>query len=187
MLRRHYESQAPSETRLATLEELVQRGSAQTGPGWTRRRLAVMLAACTVISAATGALLTFATVRTPDVLTVTTPPSPDVDLIVVQMHADWCKPSQVMATRLVEVRQAQAHGNVLFLKLDLTDEERSRQAELLMASLGYGDIWRSQRGVTGELLLIDTMQRIVLDKLTEADDVPQILAGLSQALHRSSS
>ena len=53
-----------------------------------------------------------------------------------------------------------------------------------MASLGYGDIWHDQRGVTGELLLINTTQRIVLDKLTEADDVPRMMAGLSQALSR---
>ncbi len=185
-LRRYYESQTPSETRLATLIQVLDRGTPRVAPRPARGRLAMAFAACIAISAATGGLLVFTASRPPVPLRGTAQVSPAVDLIVVQMHADWCKPSQVMATRLTEVRSAQEHGNVLFIKLDLTDKERRQQAEYLMASLGYGSIWSSQRGVTGELLLIDSQQGIVLNTLTEADDVPQIMACLTEALRSSS-
>ncbi|MHC5114659.1 MAG: thioredoxin family protein [Planctomycetota bacterium] len=180
LVREHYERRRPPAGRLAGWTAVFEDEPERVR---TRRRAVLALAACALVSAVLGAALTFALIR-PAV--PTSPAAPDVDLIVVQMHADWCPPSRVIATRLAEVREAIDHGNVLFLRLDLTDDARLRQAELTMDALGFADIWRNQRGVTGELLLIDTQRRLVLDKLSPADDVPQMIVRLAEAVDRTS-
>ncbi|MHC4220303.1 MAG: thioredoxin domain-containing protein [Planctomycetota bacterium] len=184
LIRVHFESRRPRPGRLAALEEALsspQRMPAQRRLRFTQRT-AVLLAACVTLSAAVGAVLALAGVHglggdkpAPERATA-------ADIIAVQFYAEWCSPSQVVAERVRALREASADKRVLFVRLDLTDDTRREQAQLLMSSLGCGQIWDKQRGRTGELLLIDAHAMRPISTLDQDDDADQMIVALSQAL-----
>ncbi len=100
----------------------------------------------------------------------------------MQFYAEWCTPSQVVAQRVKTLQEASTDKSVLFVRLDLTDDTRREQAQLLMSSLGCGDVWDTQRGRTGELLLIDAHTMRPITKLNDDYDAEQMFVALTQAL-----
>ncbi len=186
LVREHYESCRPRPERLAALEETLA-GAADANK--TRRTLfarskqtAVLVAACVTLSAAAGAVLALAGVYGLGGFEPTTGREPAADIIAVQFYAEWCKPSQVVTKRVEALQEASADKNVLFLRLDLTDDTRREQAQLLMASLGFGLIWDTQRGRTGELLLVDAHAMRPITTLNQDSDAGQMIVALTQAL-----
>ncbi len=184
LIREHYESRQPRAGRLAALEESLS--SPLRKPRQKRLRLtqrtAVLLAASVTVSAAAGALLALAGVYGLGGFEPATEREPAADIIAVQFYADWCSPSQVVAKRVEALHEASTDKSVLFVRLDLTDDTRCEQAQLLMSSLGCGHIWDTQRGRTGELLLIDAHAMRPMSKLDQDDDAAQMIVALSQAL-----
>ena len=173
LIREHYESRRPRPERLAALEETL--AGAADKPG--RRILAF-----STLSAAAGVVLTLAGVYGLGGFEPTTEREPAADIIAVQFYAEWCKPSQVVTRRVEALQEASADKNVLFVRLDLTDDTRRDQAELLMASLGFGHIWDAQRGRTGELLLVDAHAMRPITTLNQDNDAEQMFVALTQAL-----
>jgi thiol-disulfide isomerase/thioredoxin len=176
LIREHYESRRPRPGRLAALEESLL--APQRKPRQRRLRLtqrtAVLHAACVTLSAAAGAVL--------GGFEPAPEREPAADIIAVQFYADWCSPSQVVAKRVEALQEAAADKSVLFVRLDLTDDTRREQAQLLMSSLGCGSIWDTQRGRTGALVLIDAHAMRSVSKLDQDDDAEQMIVALSQAL-----
>ncbi len=109
------------------------------------------------------------------------------EVVAVRVHADWCKPSHVMQPRCSQLRQAFAADDVLFIDLDITDQNTKRQGEYLMSALGLEDIWTEHGGISGEMLIVDPKRKIVLTTLTQNHDVPSMTAALNEALHDSDS
>ncbi len=186
LIREHYESRRPRPGRLAALEERLIGAAGATR---TRRTLfarskhtAVLLAACVTLSVAAGAVLALAGVYALGGFESTTEREPAADIIAVQFYAEWCKPSQVVTKRVEALQEASADKSVLFLRLDLTDDTRREQAQLLMASLGFGHIWDTQRGRTGELLLVDAHAMRPITTLNQDNDTAQMIVALTQAL-----
>ncbi len=184
LVREHYASRQLRPGRLAALEESL--ASAQRTPrqgrGRLTRRAAVWLAACVTLSAATGAVLALAGVYGLGGFEHAAERDPTADIIAVQFYAEWCKPSQVVARHVKALQEDAADKSVLFVRLDLTDDMRREQAQLLMSSLGCGHIWDTQRGRTGELLLIDAHAMRPKSKVDQDDDAEQMIVALSQAL-----
>ncbi len=184
LVREHYASRQLRPGRLAALEESL--ASAQRMPRQGRGRLtrpaAVWLAACVTLSAAAGAVLALAGVYRLGGFEPAIDRGSVADIIAVQFYAEWCKPSQIVARRVKALQEDAVDKSVLFVRLDLTDDTRREQAQLLMASLGYGHIWDTQRGRTGELLLIDTHAMRPLSTLDQDDDTAQMIVALTQAL-----
>lgn len=184
LVREHYASRQLRPGRLAALEESL--ASAQRTPrqgrGRLTRRAAVWLAACVTLSAAAGAVLALAGVYGLGGFEHAAERDPTADIIAVQFYAEWCKPSQVVAKCVKALQEDAVDKSVLFVRLDLTDDTRREQAQLLMASLGCGDIWNTQRGRTGELLLIDAHTMRPITKLNDDDDAQQMFVALTQAL-----
>ena len=184
LIREHYESRRPRSGRLAALSKSLS--SPQGKPRQRRLRLtprtAVLFAACVTLSAAAGAVLALAGVYGLGGFEPATEREPTTDIIAVQFYADWCSPSQVVAKRVEALQEASADKSVLFVRLDLTDDTRREQAQLLMSSLGCGHVWDTQRGRTGELLLIDAHAMRPISKLDQDDDAEQMIVALSQAL-----
>jgi hypothetical protein len=184
LIREHYGAREPHPGRLAALAETLS--SRQREPRQNRLRFtpraAALLAACVTLSAAGGAVLALAGVYGFGGLDRASVAEPAADIIAVQFYAEWCRPSQVVARRVEALQEASADKSVLFVRLDLTDEARREQAQLLMSSLGCGDVWEAQRGRTGELLLIDAHARRAISKLGQDDDAEQMIVALSHAL-----
>jgi hypothetical protein len=184
LVREHYESRRPRPGRLAALEESLS--SRQREPRRVRFRLttrsAALLAACVTLSAVGGAVLALVGVYGFGGSEPATVRQPAADIIAVQFYAEWCRPSQVVASRVEALQEASTDKSVLFVRLDLTDETRREQAQLLMSSLGCEAVWEMQRGRTGELLLIDAHAMRPISTLDQDDDAEQMIVALSQAL-----
>ncbi len=184
LIREHYASRQLRPGRLAALEESLA-SAPRTPPhrrGRLTRRAAVRLAACVALSAASGAVLALAGVHGLGGFEPAIERGSAPDIIAVQFYAEWCKPSQVVAKHVKALQEDAADKSVLFVRLDLTDDTRREQAQLLMSSLGCGDIWDTQRGRTGELLLIDGHTMRPITKLNNDSDTEQMFLALTQAL-----
>ncbi len=184
LISEHYASRQPRPGRLAALEESLSspRREPRTRQLRLTQRAAVLLASCVTLSAAAGAVLALAGVYGLGRFEPTAGREPAADIIAVQFYADWCTPSQVVAKRVKALQEASTDKNVMFVRLDLTDDARREQAHLLMSSLGCEHIWDTQRGRTGELLLIDAHAMRPISKLNQDDDAERMIVALTQAL-----
>ncbi len=184
LISEHYASRQLRPGRLAALEESLSSPRREPRQRQLRltQRAAVLLAACVTLSAAAGAVLALTGVYGLGRFGPPTGREPAADIIAVQFYADWCTPSQVVASRVKALQEASADKNVMFVRLDLTDDARRKQARLLMSSLGCGHIWDTQRGRTGELLLIDAHAMRPISKLNQDDDAERMIVALTQAL-----
>ena len=105
------------------------------------------------------------------------------EILAVRLHADWCKPSHVMQPRCSELKRNFATEDVLFIDLDVTDQNTRTQGKYLMSALGLEDIWTEHGGISGEMLIVDPKRKVVLATLTQTHDVPSMTAALNEALY----
>jgi len=96
-----------------------------------------------------------------------TPPK----LIAVKFHADWCSVCRTMGPVFEDLQNKMDGSNVLFVKLDFTNNQTRHQANLLGAELGLSNILKQNYKRTGFVLVIDANTKKVLKKLTVDDDV----------------
>lgn len=92
-------------------------------------------------------------------------------LLVVKFHADWCKTCRAMGPVFEDLQNKIDGGNVLFVKLDFTNNKTKNQAVLLGSQLGIADILSQNDRRTGFVLVIDAKSKKVLQKLGIDDDV----------------
>lgn len=111
----------------------------------------------------------------PDVL-------PAADIIVLNFHADWCRPSQVMSPMYVELKHSFEVQDVLFVNLNLTDDESVTQSKYLVSALGIEDIWNLHGGITGELLYVDASTGKIITTFDAEDEYEQMNLALADAL-----
>ena len=109
---------------------------------------------------------------------------PAADIIVLNFHADWCRPSQVMSPMYVELKHSFEVQEVLFVNLDLTDDESVTQSKYLVSALGIEDIWNRHRGITGELLYVDASTGKIITTFDAEDEYEQMNLALADALTR---
>ncbi len=107
---------------------------------------------------------------------------PAADIIVLNFHADWCRPSQVMSPMYVELKHSFEVQEVLFVNLDLTDDESVTQSKYLVSALGIEDIWNRHRGITGELLYVDASTGKIITTFDAEDEYEQMNLALADAL-----
>lgn len=102
-------------------------------------------------------------------------------IIALNFYADWCPGCKALKPKLEEAMKDAASQPCLTVKLDQTDKE-SRQAEYMLAALGYGDLWKENAGKTGYVLLVDAKTHKVLSTITYKQDVSEIRSMLMAAL-----
>lgn len=95
-------------------------------------------------------------------------------LLVVKFHADWCKTCRAMGPVFEDLQNKIDGGNVLFVKLDFTNNKTKNQAVLLGAQLGIADVLSQNDRRTGFVLVIDAKSKKVLQKLGVDDDVDEM-------------
>jgi len=92
-------------------------------------------------------------------------------LILVKFHADWCKICRAMGSVFEDLQNKMDGKNILFVKLDFTNNQTKHQANMLGASLGIAAVLKKNYRRTGFILIIDPKTKQVLQKLTKDDDV----------------
>ena len=95
-------------------------------------------------------------------------------LYVVKVHADWCGSCKALVPILDEVRETMSAEPVLFLTLDVTDEDRTGQARLLAAALGIENHLKANNK-TGLVLIINPADKALLETLTKENTADEMV------------
>jgi len=99
----------------------------------------------------------------------------------VLFYADWCNSCKVLDPKIKEARNAISDKPILFLKLDMTDEETKKQAAMLANVMGLEDYYKKNEGKTGFMLLIDSQDKQLVNSISRNDSVEEIEAKFSKA------
>jgi thiol-disulfide isomerase/thioredoxin len=102
-------------------------------------------------------------------------------LVAVQIHADWCPRSPEVAPVFAELLTEYGNEPVLFVTLDITDEVRREQAELLSANLGIPQAFDEPFG-SGMIKLIDRESHVVLAAVTGGEQARELGLRIAEAL-----
>ena len=102
-------------------------------------------------------------------------------LVAVQIHADWCARSPEVAPIFTELLTEYGNEPVLFVTLDITDDVRRGQAELLAESLGIPQAF-DQPFESGMIKLIDRRNDTLLASITGRDESAEFELVLAESL-----
>lgn len=104
----------------------------------------------------------------------------------VLFYADWCPKCKVLKPELERARLEDQldDEDVLFVRLDLTDETTSHQAQLMANALGLEDYYVENEGRTGFMLLIDPTSGQAIDRLTKSMSAEEISQRIDSALKK---
>jgi thiol-disulfide isomerase/thioredoxin len=89
----------------------------------------------------------------------------EAKIIGVKMDAEWCGYCRVMNPKLDEVMPEFINESILFVKFNMTNEFTLAQSRLLANRMGLLEIFDTQQGKTGYMLLIDSASGEVLKRL----------------------
>lgn len=110
--------------------------------------------------------------------------APKAELILVKYHADWCPNCNAMLPvwEQAKFQHAKEDSRVLFVKLDKTDKDDARQAELLSTELGLTEAWKSYGKRTGVMVLFNAQTHEVVREFTRTDSAADVKAAIAAAL-----
>ncbi len=126
--------------------------------------------------ASAAALVGLAFIFGHDVVQPSTP-----SLVAVQIHADWCSRSPAVAPIFADLLTQYGNEPVLFVTLDITDDVRRGQAELLVASLGIPQALE-QPFESGMIKLIDRESNTLLASITGREQSAEFEVRLAEFL-----
>lgn len=101
--------------------------------------------------------------------------------LAVSFHADWCASCKALAPK---IQTARTRANldltdVLFVKLDLTNEKTSHQAALLARSLGIQDLFIQNDGKTGYIAVVEASSGTIISSITKNNNVDEMVVLLN--------
>ena len=102
-------------------------------------------------------------------------------LVAVKVRADWCTRTPVVEPIFTGLTEKYGGEPILFVTMDITDENGRRQARYMASNLGIDWIFDTYFE-SGMIKVIDRRQESVLATLTTADQSRQVESLLAQAL-----
>lgn len=102
-------------------------------------------------------------------------------LVAVQIRADWCARTPEVAPLFSELLATYGNEPVLFVTLDITDDTRREQAELLSFSLGIPQAF-DEPFESGMIKLIDRENRVMLAAITGREQAGEFETRIVEAL-----
>jgi thiol:disulfide interchange protein len=102
--------------------------------------------------------------------------SSSAEIIAVLMYADWCGSCKILDPAL---EQAKTENNlmdqdVLFVRMDYSNDATTKQSEMLAQALGLGDIFEANDGKTGFIALVDAHEMQIISTLRKDSDAAAI-------------
>ncbi|WP_026998714.1 thioredoxin domain-containing protein [Eisenibacter elegans] len=96
-------------------------------------------------------------------------------LLVLYIHADWCENGKTMQTRFDQLRNKFDGQEVLFVKLDYTNNTTKHQSALLGIALGLRDVLERAKG-TGFMLVVSAKSLQVLNGFNHKKNLSEMIA-----------
>ncbi len=84
-------------------------------------------------------------------------------LLVLKIHSSHCPDSQTIDPKFSSLKDRFEGDRVLFLKLDFSDTATTHQAWLMASALRVKSLIRKNQQ-TGQILLVDGRNRVILDR-----------------------
>ncbi len=95
----------------------------------------------------------------------TSEPAPDLKVIGVLMHADWCPDCKMLAPKMEQVQRSFADQGILFTVFDMTDDYALSQSQKFAKLLGLSDLFKAYAGRTGYVVLLNAQTHEALGTL----------------------
>ena len=92
------------------------------------------------------------------------------EVVAVKFWHRTCPACREIDPRYAEVRDDFEEKPVLFVTFDMSTDETRAQSQMLAESLGIGDLYRDNFGVTGFVVLVDAESRSEVGRLTTQHD-----------------
>jgi thiol-disulfide isomerase/thioredoxin len=107
----------------------------------------------------------------------------------VLFYADWCGSCKALDPKITQAREEAKldEQDVLFVRLDLTDDTTKHQAAMMAAVMGISDLYESNAGKTGFMLLIDAESGEKLVQLTKKLEVSDIASKIQNSVKTAKS
>jgi thiol-disulfide isomerase/thioredoxin len=107
----------------------------------------------------------------------------------VLFYADWCGSCKALDPKITRAREEAKldEQDVLFVRLDLTDDTTKHQAAMMAAVMGISDLYESNSGKTGFMLLIDAESGEKLAQLTQKLEVGDIASKIQSSVKTAKS
>ena len=103
------------------------------------------------------------------------------DLVAVNIRADWCRRSPEVAPIFTEFTDKYGNEPILFVTMDITDEQSRMQAHYLASSLSIDPVF-DKPFESGMIKLVDRKRGAIVATLTGAEQIPGMEGLLAQAL-----
>ena len=102
----------------------------------------------------------------------------------VLFYADWCGSCKALDPKVTQAREAANLDtqDVLFVTLDLTNDTTKHQAAMMAATLGISDVYESNAGKTGFMLLLDAGSGEKVAQLTNKMEATDIATRIQETL-----
>jgi thiol-disulfide isomerase/thioredoxin len=120
-----------------------------------------------------------------DESSATAKPKPKPAVYGVLFYADWCGSCKALDPKVAEARKEAKldSQDILFVTLNLTDETTKHQAAMMAATLGIFDLYESNSGNTGFMLLLNAETGEKLAQLTKKMKVGDIATRIQESVN----
>lgn len=102
----------------------------------------------------------------------------ELKVLAVRMYADWCGNCKALDPKVDAIKSGFTSGDILFMRLDQTEDFDTAQSEIMAGLLGIGDTFAEYKGKTGIMLLIDSDTKKLLEVINHRMSEEEIVAAL---------
>lgn len=102
-------------------------------------------------------------------------------IVAVWFKADYCVRCQKLETNYAKLLKSTKDLDVLFVSADLTNEVTRKQSAMLMGALGLQKLVAETSPTVGQIILVDTRSKRIIQKISVAGEVETIQTAISTA------
>ena len=104
------------------------------------------------------------------------------EVYALKFHADWCPKCKSLKPVYDAVVKSFSDKPVGFIKLDVTDETKTKQSGETMKELGLEAIWAKNKGKNGFIMLVDAETKESIKVLKAGTTEEQATEAINDAL-----